>query len=427
MQYVLGNVLATKVQNSLNPLNVPGLVAGYNVNNTIRTGSSIDTWSDVSGNGYNATFVTTKDTVTVDAINGDYASGGGIYLPSTPIPATFSNMTQIVVFRSNRITAGNALQNITPLLTNPAASGGGFLVTSGTAQFYNPQINIGCIRNPANQNNVITIRWTPSSRSFRSNRIQNSGSANGSAAVTSFAHIWGYAGSGSFKWATERVGMYIYNRALSDSEVTLIENFYKTTKPSSALHVIGDSFVAGVGASTGNNAYCRLIESSTGLSACVHGSSGAILSTFTASVLATSIASSVNAGLSTKVVLDLGKNNLAANTSSSTLQTQFTTFVNSITSAGADLIVLSIPPRTSGFSGGATSASYETERLSFNSWLRTQEGTLFERLADVGAASGLGSVSDLSGPNYSGDDIHLSDAGHLLYSQVVKTEIDSLP
>ena len=221
--------------------------------------------------------------------------------------------------------------------------------------------------------------------------------------------------------------MYIYNRALSDSEVALIENFYKTTRPSSALHIIGDSFVTGVGASTGSNAYCRLIESSTGLSACVHGASGAILTTFSASTLATSISSSVNAGLNTKVVLDLGKNNLAANTSSATLQTQFTTFVNSITSAGADLIVLSVPPRTSGFSGGATSASYETERLSFNSWLRTQEGTLFERLADVGATSGLGDVSDVSGPNYSGDGIHLSDSGHLLYSQVIKTEIDSLP
>lgn len=411
-------------KNAINPSSVPGMIAGYVVDQTTRTGSSINVWKDISGHGRDATFVSSKDTVAGTAPD-EYAISGGLYTPSPTIPVDFTNHTMICIFGAGRINGRNAIESNSFALTDAAASGGGALVASGTLVFYNATRTGGCLRNRTGKN-AITLRFGAGTCSARSNGITDKVAVNGAASVTNFAHIWGYNGAGGFGWHQERVALYFYNRVLSDAEVAGIEKWHGVDTPTGALHVIGDSFVDGTGATAAQNAYCRILESATGVPLCAHGGSGMTFAAMNSARLATSITSSVSAGLNPVVVLDLGKNTLAAGTTDASMRTTYTTFCNAITATGADLICVSIPPRTAGFSGGADSASYESNRLSFNAWLRTQEGTLFEKLADCGGDPRVGDVADLSGANYSGDGIHLSNAGHAIWAEIVLAAYNAL-
>ena len=408
----------------IDPAALTGLIAGYRVSDTVRTGSEVDEWTDITGNGYDATPVSTKDTV-VSHADGDYAAGGQRYAPASPIPVDFEAATIVVVFRSGRRQAGNAIGQSTVALTNPAASGGGVLTDSGAAQFYNAVRRGGCVRNPSGHTNVLAMRWGASACTFRSNGISDDVAANRAATTEEFVHIWGYAGAGSFRWGQERQELYFFDRALTDAELAGIEAYYACRRPTTALHIVGDSFVNGTGASSGGNAYARVLESSTGLSVCVHGGSGYRFSNLTSANLVASIASSSGAGLSPIVVLDLGKNDLASGVADATLRTTWTSFASAITAAGGQLVAVTIPPRTAGFSGGADASSYETNRNSFNVWIRTQTAN-FDAVADVANNANLGDVADVSGSYYSGDGIHLSDLGHAEWASVIKGAIDSI-
>lgn len=418
MQYSLGNILKGGLVNvKIDPSTLSGLVAGYRVGDTIRTGSAIDTWSDISGNGYNATAVSTKDTVFLDGAE-EYASGGSRYLCSSPIPATFANMTILCIFGAGRVNARNGISSNTFALTNPASTGGGVLFNTGSAQFYNPVRLIGCVRNQ-NGKNAISLRYGSSSR-VRSNGILNSGAANSSASTIQFDNIWGYAGAGGFEWYPERVALYIYNRELTESELKGIDSFYSVKKSASALHVIADSFGDGVGATTAQNSYVRKLELAINKNLVCTSSSGATWATFSTSALSTALLSSVNAGLNPIAVLDLGKNNLAANMSVATMQTNFTTFANAITATTSKLVAVTIPPRNASFSGGATSATYESNRIVYNAWLKTQEGVLFDKIADTTANADLENINSSS---YVFDQIHLSDIGHQEWANLIESSI----
>jgi lysophospholipase L1-like esterase len=421
MQYVLGNMLATKVQNSLNPLNVPGLVAGYNVNNTIRTGSSIDQWTDISGNGRHATPDGAKDTV-FGTTGNEYASGTFRYSPAISIPATLTTgMSMICIFGAGRVTARNS-NNGTFAFTNPASNGGGVLFGSSTAQFFNLNRFAGCLRNQSGINSV-SLLFNSSQSSIISNGIKNTTTGNASVVTSDFIDIWGYDGAGAHVWLPERVALYFYNRVLSDSEISGIEKWHNVKKPKSALHVVGDSFVQGTGASTAPLSYARLLEANTMLDGVISGVLGQRASLFAGNSFIVAVNSSVLAGLSPKVVLDMGKNDLAANISSATLQSAYTTLCNQIKATGARLICVSMPPRKSGFSGGTTSESYETERLSFNTWMRSQAGTLFDALADTGGDTDIGPASSIPGVYWSADSFHLSDAGHAKWASIIEAVI----
>jgi len=421
------NVSHEQASIGIDPSLLTGIVAGYRIGDTTRTGTSINTWTDITGNGHDASFTGTKSTVKSSS-TGEYAIGGAIYSVPSAIPADFADMTIICVFGSGREQSYNTVGiNQTFALTNPlggASGGGGVLFTSGTAQFYNATRQAGCLRNPKGIS-AVTLRFGTTECSIRSNGITDTVAANGPSTNNEFGHIWGWGG-GSFLWGNEMVELYFFDRKLTDLEVAGIEFKLGITPPTTALHVIGDSFVAGTGATTAENAYARLLEQSTGLSLVAHGGAGSrLLVAFNQAHLLKTIQSSIDAGLNPTVVFDIGKNDIAAGVTSATLQTTYESYCNDITAAGAPLVCVTIPPRGLGFTAPADVNFYETQRLLFNTWLRAQT-SMYDALADVAANSNIGDFADVTGSYYDGDQIHLSDTGHALWATIVKGAIDTL-
>jgi len=406
------------------PARIPGLLAGYRIADTTRTGSDIDVWLDISGNGRHATADGTEHVVTT--YDGDeVAIGGGLYSPAVSIPFDPEKHTHILIYKVGGALRVNTMYQSTFALTNGASSGGGFLTDSGSFQFYNATRKIGALTATPHQNNSITARYGVAQTSVSSNGVVRSGAVNGSATVTEFVDLWGYAGGGSFVWGHPKIASYYYDRVLSDDEVLAIEKFHSIEKPPTLLVFAGDSFVAGTGASVTDLSYPILVSESQGISASCIGGQGAQSTAFVAANLTEMLATYTENSVAVKVILDVGKNDLAANITSATLQGTLTTVINAITGSGFDLVVVSIPPRNTGFSGGADATSYETQRLLFNTWLRSQEGTLFEKLADAGADSRVGDVADL-GTGYYGDGIHPTDSGHAVWAELIEAELDAL-
>lgn len=408
----------------LDPADISGLVAGFRVGDTVRTGAAVNTWTDITGNGHDASFTSTKATVT-STDTGEYAIGGAIYACASPIPANFADMTILCVFGAGRAPTYNACgMNQTLALTNPVVNGvgGGIIFTSGTAQFYNAVRQGGCLRNP-NGINAVTLRWGASACSCRSNGITDEVAANGSSTLNEFEHIWNWEAA-NLPWGGEMVELYFFDRALTDSEIDAIEFRLGIETPTSALHVIGDSFVGGTGASTAATAYCRLLEAETGLSLVAHGGPSTKLATFIKAHLLKTIESSVNAGLNPIVVFDIGKNDVAAGTTAAALQVTYEDYCTGIKAAGAQLVCVSLPPRGGGFVG-TDAATYETERLAFNTWLRG-ETTMWDALADVALNANLGDVADLTGSYYDPDLIHLTDLGYVEWKDVILAAINTL-
>lgn len=404
---------------TLDPATVSGLIAGYRIQDTTRSGSSVTVWRDVLGTR-DATPDGTQDTVYSAAAGYEYAEGGIRYSPASAIPFNFRDGTIVTIYSGGNRQARQGLQNVISALTNPAASGGGAIVSSATGLFYNASRPVGCVVHNTGINCLAT-RFDPSSVTLRSNGITRNGAVNGSTTVNEFVDIWGYAGAGLSPWRGERVAVYFYNRALTDDELSAIERFHNVSVPSGDhIIVLADSFGDGVGATTGATAYVRVLEASAGTTMTVAAISGGTFAAFSTTNFAEALNACVANGVTPTAVIDLGKNNLAANTSAATLQTTFTTWANAINATGANLIAVTIPPRSTGFSGGADAASYESQRLAYNAWLRTQEGVLFDRLADQAANATLENIATYP------DGIHLNDTGHALWAATIAAEFASL-
>jgi lysophospholipase L1-like esterase len=271
--------------------------------------------------------------------------------------------------------------------------------------------------------NAVAMVYGATSTKLRANGIEHVGAANGTTiTVDEFAHIWGYAGAGSFQWGQEMVALYFYDRDLTSAELLTIEEWHSVETPTTALIIVGDSFVGGTGATTAQEAYARILEAETGKSLVAIGGAGLRLSALNLTDLTDAVTASVSAGLNPIVVLDIGKNDLAANTSAATLETLYESYCDAITGTGAKLVCVTMPPRADGFSGGSDSTSYETQRLLFNAWLLSQT-SMFDEVADTAANANLGQTADLSGPYYDGDNIHLSDLGHAEWASVILPKI----
>lgn len=89
---------------------------------------------------------------------------------------------------------------------------------------------------------------------------------------------------------------------------------------------------------------------------------------------------------------------------------------------GYKVIIATCLPRTG--VAGMSDGSFETIRLSINQWIRDEYTTptgsaWMDAYADVGAASGIGALANVSGANYDGSGVHLSLAGHNIVANTI--------
>jgi hypothetical protein len=436
-----GSISATTVQAAINELDadvtglsaesakidptmIPGMIAGYDVSQTVRTGNLIDTWIDISGNGRDASAVGSKSPV-YGTFPNEYADGTSSdrYSLSSPIPINPKSMTVVVIYGGRRVPSDYVAYFSLAAQNNDSTLG--FLAVAGTIQFYNPVRQIGVLFDTGALNSAVAV-FGVSSTQYVTNGVTFTGAAN-NAATTSIANIWGYAGPGGFVWRQERVALFVYSRKLSAAQIRGIENFYGVKKATRAMHLIADSFGAAVGASSQQLGYPRLVELSTGVSIvggiAQSGATTASLAGLEVSVVS-GLNSSVTAGLNPIVLYDLGKNDVASNVSLITTKANITAQLTQFKATGAKVVVLTAPPRVGGFSGGQTSGGYETARLDLNAWIRTQTA-LWNTVADVAINPLVGPQAAASGSYYS-DGIHLSNAGQVVYRDVIVAAINLL-
>ena len=408
----------------IDPTMIPGMIAGYDVSQTVRSGNLIDTWIDISGNGRDASASGSKSPV-YGTFPNEYADGTSAdrYSLASPIPINPKSMTVVVIYGGRRVPATYVAHYSIAAQNNDSTLG--FLAAAGSVQFYNPVRQIGVLFDTGGINSSVSV-FGVSSTQYVTNGVTFTGAAN-NPATTSIANIWGYAGAGGFVWRQERIALFVYNRKLSAAQIKGIENFYGVKKATRAMHLIADSFGAGVGASIQQLGYPRLVELATGVSL-VGGIAQSGAKTDSLAGLEPSVVSGLNssvaAGLNPIVLYDLGKNDVAANVSLVTTKANITSLLTQIKATGAKVVVLTVAPRVDGFSNSQTSGGYETARNDLNAWIRTQTA-LWNVVADVAANPLVGPQAAASGAYYS-DGLHLSDAGQAVYRDVIVAAINSL-
>lgn len=409
-----------RTTNVLDPRATGAMIAGYDINHTTRTGSDIDSWIDISGNGRHATADGTKSIVYGTPPN-EYTGGypNGHYTPASAIPVTPTGMTVIGIYGGRRMPSGYQPYYAVASMNNDNTLG--FLATFGMVQFYNPTRQIGiCFE--TGWMNSFAARWGVGETSYTTNGVKFTGAANG-AATTAIAKIWGYAGPGGFGWCQERIALLFFNRTLSDYEIAGIERFYGVRPATRSLHLIADSF-GNWGATSQQVAYPHLVEIATGGSLVgLASQSGQVTGGVDLPSMAQAVTNAVAAGLNPVVIYDLGKNDAASGVAAATTKANITAHLAGLKAAGADVLVLTLPPRSTGFSGGVNAGTYETARISdLNPYIRTECSTNGYFLVDIAAHPGFDDAADAGGANFT-DGIHLSNTGQVFYADLIVDEI----
>lgn len=134
-------------------------------------------------------------------------------------------------------------------------------------------------------------------------------------------------------------------------------------------------------------------------------------------------------------VFFLGTNPLGSGTSAATCYSQLEAKMLASQALGMRNIVLTIPDRNAGFSGGIDTASFETARQTFNGLIRTNLSTIAEALVDIGLDgtqvingvthdfSALGDANAASDTNYFTDGTHIAISGQYIIAAAVADTI----
>lgn len=148
------------------------------------------------------------------------------------------------------------------------------------------------------------------------------------------------------------------------------------------------------------------------------------MSAFDASVASVRNASRVKQA----VVLWGGGNDIYTGASVATVQQRFQDRINAYIGAGygvagAPIVVPTILPR----SNSGTPGNYEVDRITINSWLRTNAVSLGIVIADIAGNALIGDAGDETNATYYSDLVHLTTAGYDVVAPIVATAISSAP
>lgn len=219
-------------------------------------------------------------------------------------------------------------------------------------------------------------------------------------------------GTGDFKVGA----LYIYNRALSDSEVRVMNAYLvgkwglASTTPTRNVVWDGSSlaFETGVGGDDTTFVKTNKLLGIAQHEALNFGISGQTTTTCIANA-ATNVDPTYNATLLAKYnvcVFWEGTNELStAGKTASDVQTAIQTYCAARRAAGWKVVVGSILPRTTGKTG------FETDRQTINAWLRTNYTSFADQLADVGGDATIGATGANTNTTYYVDGTHPSLTG----------------
>lgn len=229
------------------------------------------------------------------------------------------------------------------------------------------------------------------------------------------SYVGGFPQTGAF------THILAYSRGLSDNEmgqlIAAALNYLRQNAVTAARNFafVGDSLTFGYYALQTSGVAAdsypqQVMAQNPGYAAWNCGTSGAQINAF---VSPDSVYAS---GQTNLCVVWGGANDLIANQTAATLQSRLQTYVAARRSTGWKVVVSTVTP----VGGGYYTAGRETERTSFNTWLRANWGSFADALIDPAAESNL---SDYNNTTYFSDGLHLTKAG---YSIVAGLAVNAL-
>lgn len=206
----------------------------------------------------------------------------------------------------------------------------------------------------------------------------------------------------------------VYDHTLTTDAINNIVLNYANSRgvpsaPSKQVFFVGDSLTQGV-ASTANRGWVQQLT----LNNSVRQRNVALayeLASDVVSNLATWVTDNKINGQTNVCCVWVGTNDLINGVSTATLQSNITTIVNALNTAGITPLVFTALPRT-GMSAGA-----ETNRGTFNTWLQS---TYSDSVVDV---AGIANLSDFNNTTYYADGTHLTTAGYGLVAELAQPAI----
>lgn len=395
-----------------------GLVAGWRINDVVVSGGKITQWNDITGNGNHLTNASTSAQWTYNAAAGIPPSAANGYALTNAITIDWRNAT-IAVFHP-RINTATAPGNTSADAIFQTTSGGIYRIgnywDTGAAGnlFYDTTMSSSVV---VYSSSAITTYCDTATYT----------SAAGSATPQSITRAFS-SGTNTFPWKRETAALYLWNRQLSAAEVRSLKSYMRQTdsKPIT-LTALGDSITAGL-LQTNADAWPTKVADASGfrlLNLGVGGERAAIAATRARRD------NMKTANRKTILVVALGTNDLLNATGAvATLQTNIQTICSEwrtfyTNASNLRILVASILPATSGFAGGQTSGGFETDRLSFRTWLLANYATFADGVVDVGdPATALGAVANVA--TYLSDGIHPNPTGYAAYASVAQAAVNSL-
>ena len=218
----------------------------------------------------------------------------------------------------------------------------------------------------------------------------------------------------------------VWKRNLSGSEHGDVHDYFATRWPTilggglTLVYCDGDSLTAGSPSANNGNSYPYQLLQSLGSSYRVinAGVSGTQLNTMEGD--ASTRVDGYKQATGNVCVAWGGTNDLFFGTAVATVQTRYSTYCSSRQTAGWRVVAVTMLPR----SDAGTPAGFETDRQTFNTWLRANYTTFADSLADIAADSRIGDDNDEQDTTYyNADLVHMNATGYGVVAGIVNTAV----
>lgn len=402
------------------PWTYQGCVGAWHYNSVVESGGLVTQWNDLSGNNNHLVQTNVARQGTKTALGVQPARE---YNLTTPITLDFRAHTVIAIMRPSDTTVSN--------------SGALYQIPSG------PGVYFECINSFHYWPNTVSspLALSPSgvssyvvSSGSSGASVYTSGAKASRAAFTagsgSLQWLFGLSSDGSLGIRFPVVAFLIFNRQLSDTEISNIEKYFKVAQDVGGLHIRaeGDSITNGQIVTAAPNAYLRAAAATLGARFNCVGVNGRTLATIVSSSLQGNM---VAAPSRTNVwVVFAGTNDVAANANDTSVTGNITTYCSRIKGANpnAKIILCTMLPRNAQFSNGQNAAGFDATRLSINTWIRANVGSIADGLADFAANAAFDTLSDADNTTYfNSDKVHPNNTGHALLAQILTSAVQALP
>jgi lysophospholipase L1-like esterase len=393
-----------------------GLIGAWDSDLTTLSSGKIASWTSLLGDGNHLVNATTAQQWTWDA-RGAIAPGQSVnrgYALTTPLSFNPRSGTIIVIYQTTTLTATKGVATIF-FWANAGGAPGFTLGGSGPLLLNGPSRSGGIM--PFESVNCISWAYGASVVECGSNGVYSTAAAFTSTTVESMTALmcWPANSTYNINWDYPVKAIFVYNRPLSRGEIQRISTAYGVVPPRQKVIVnIGDSITKGFTVTDYEDSWTRTLAKMYGATGLNAGFSG-----LTADAAYTNRALYVvPTAHDVTITVALGTNDLAFGGSTATLQANLQNLCTYLktTYPKAKLIVQSILPRTAGFTGGATSAGFETDRATVNVWLAANWATFADAYMDFQNASysTFNTSASTSTTSIYFDAIHPTSATHLL-------------